>query len=345
MKDSSTDAVRRIAMVGFDGVQILDVTGPLEVFSLAGRLLVERGEAAVPPYEVVLAARHAGPVKASSGLALVASATLAELGEVDTLLIAGGVGRRVAQQDNALLEWLATHAPRARRHGSVCTGALLLARAGLLDGKRATTHWGFLQELAALAPGARIEPDAIFVRDGRLWTSAGVTAGMDMALAMVEQDWGRRLALDVAHQLVMYLKRHGGHSQLSAMLAAQSSSAEGQFRDLVAWILNNLDADLSVECLAQRAEMSIRNFSRRFHEETRLTPAKFVEQTRFDAARRMLAEGDDALDRIAGLCGFGSAETLRRVFVRRTGMSPAAYRLRLQREQAPVTAVAAPRGL
>jgi transcriptional regulator GlxA family with amidase domain len=168
---------------------------------------------------------------------------------------------------------------------------------------------------------------------------------MDMALAMVEQDWGRRLALDVAHQLVMYLKRHGGHSQLSVMLAAQASSAEGQFRDLVGWIFNNLDADLSVECLAQRSEMSIRNFSRRFREETRLTPAKFVEQTRFEAARAMLAEGDDTLERIAGLCGFGSAETLRRVFVRRTGMSPAAYRLRLQREHAPFTAAARPRGL
>jgi transcriptional regulator GlxA family with amidase domain len=345
MKDSAIKAVRRIAMVGFDGIQVLDVTGPLEVFSRAGRLLVERGEADALPYEVVLAARHAGPLKTSSGLALVAGATLAELGEVDTLLVSGGVGTRAALQDDALLEWLATYAPRARRYGSVCTGALLLARAGLFDGKRVTTHWAFLQELAALAPGARIQPDAIYVRDDRLWTSAGVTAGMDMALAMVEQDWGRRLALDVAHQLVMYLQRHGGHSQLSAMLAAQSSSAEGQFRALVGWIHDNVAADLSIECLAQRSEMSIRNFSRRFHEETGLTPAKFVEQTRFEAARRMLAEGDDALEKIAGLCGFGSPETLRRVFVRRTGVSPAAYRLRLQREQAPVTAAAAPRGL
>jgi transcriptional regulator GlxA family with amidase domain len=345
MKDSAIKTVRRIAMVGFDGIQVLDVTGPLEVFSRAGRLLVERGETAAPPYEVVLAARHAGPVKASSGLALVASATLAELGEVDTLLVSGGVGTRAALQDELLLEWLATHAPRARRYGSVCTGALLLARAGLFDGKRVTTHWAFLQELAALAPGARIETDAIYVRDDRLWTSAGVTAGMDMALAMVEQDWGRRLALDVAHQLVMYVQRHSGHSQLSAMLAAQSSSAEGQFRRLVGWIHDNVAQDLSIECLAQRSDMSIRNFSRRFHEETGLTPAKFVEQTRFEAARRMLAEGDDALEKIAGLCGFGSAETLRRVFVRRTGMSPAAYRLRLQREHAPVTALAAPRGL
>jgi transcriptional regulator GlxA family with amidase domain len=345
VKDSAVKTVRRIAMVGFDGIQVMDVTGPLEVFSRAGRLLVERGEADAPPYEVVLAARHAGPIKASSGLALVASATLAELGEVDTLLVSGGAGTRAALQDNALLEWLATHAPRARRYGSVFTGALLLGRAGLLDGKRVTTHWAFLQELAALAPGARIEPDAIFVRDDRLWTSAGVTAGMDMALAMVEQDWGRKLALDVAHHLVMYLQRHGGHSQLSAMLAAQSSSAEGQFRSLVRWIQDNVAEDLSIECLAQRSEMSVRNFSRRFREETGLTPAKFVEQRRFEAARLMLAEGGLALEDIAPLCGFGSAETLRRVFIRRTGLSPAAYRLRLQREQAPVTAAAVPRGL
>jgi len=345
MTDSATGPVRRIAMVGFDGIQVLDVTGPLEVFSLAGRLLVERGEAARPAYDVLLVARSAGPLMTSSGLVLLSHCAFAELGEVDTLLVSGGVGTRAALQDPVLLRWLATHAPRARRYGSVCTGALLLAGAGLLEGRRVTTHWAFMPQLAALAPGASIEPDAIFVRDGRLWTSAGVTAGMDMALAMVEQDWGRRLALDVAHQLVMYLKRHGGHAQLSATLAAQSSSVEGQFRSLVSWIFNNLAADLSIERLAKRSEMSIRNFSRRFREETGLTPAKFVEQARFEAARRMLAEGDDALASIAGHCGFGSAETLRRVFVRRTGMSPAAYRLRLQRQQAPVTDVAASRGL
>jgi transcriptional regulator GlxA family with amidase domain len=345
VKESPPEITRRIAMVGFDGLQLLDVTGPLEVFSLASRLLLEQGRTAVPAYEVVLAARQAGPVTSSSGLALLAACGWERLGPVDTLLVSGGRGVEQALRDGGLVAWLRRAAPAARRFGSVCTGALLLARAGLLDERRVTTHWAFLGRLADMAPAARIQPDAIFVRDGQLWTSAGVTAGMDMALAIVEQDWGRPLALIVARQLVMYLKRPGRHSQYSATLAAQSAGAEGRFRDLMDWVFEHLDKDLSVAALAERVDMSPRHFGRSFKEETGLTPARFVEQARFEAAQRLLAEGDEPLETVAAQCGFGSAETLRRVCHRRTGMSPVAYRLRLQRDGLPRSAERARRGL
>jgi transcriptional regulator GlxA family with amidase domain len=331
--ESPPETTRRVAMVGFDGLQILDVTGPLEVFSLASRLLLEQGRARIPAYEVLLAARRAGPVASSSGLRLVADCSWDRLGPVDTLLVSGGAGVDRALHDGELLQWLRREAPEARRYGAVCTGALLLARAGLLDGRRVTTHWAFLQALAEMAPAARVQPDAIFLHDGRLWTSAGVTAGMDMALAMVEEDWGRSLALEVAQQLVMYLKRPGRHPQFSATLAAQSAVTQGRFRDLTDWIFEHLEEDLSVTALAQHMDMSPRHFSRSFSEEAGVTPAKFVERARFEAARRMLVEGDLALEVVAARCGFGSVETLRRVFHRRTGMAAAAYRLRLQREK------------
>lgn len=332
MKQSPPETTRRVAMLGYDGLQVLDVTGPLEVFSLASRLLLEQGRARVAPYEVMLVAQRAGPVASSSGLVLVADRGWDRLGAVDTLLVSGGAGVGRVLDDGELIAWLRCEAPKARRYGAVCTGALLLARAGLLDGRRVTTHWAFLRSLADLAPTADIQPDAIFVRDGRLWTSAGVTAGMDMALAIVEEDWGRPLALAVAHQLVMYLKRPGRYSQYSAALAAQSSLAQGRFRDLMEWVFEHLDEDLSVKKLAERVEMSPRNLGRSFSEEAGLTPAKFVERARFEAARRLLAEGA-TLESVAARCGFGSAETLRRVFHRRTGMGPAAYRSRLQREE------------
>lgn len=331
MQDDAAQTTRRIAIIGFDGLQVLDVTGPLEVFARASRLLLELGRAVVAPYKVILAARNIGPVTSSSGLVLVAECGWQELGELDTLLVSGGVGTRAALEDEDLIEWLRTGITKARRYGSVCTGAMLLARAGLLDGRRVTTHWAFIQQLAELAPSARIEPDAIFVRDGQLWTSAGVTAGMDMALAMLEEDWGRKVALQVAHELVMYLKRPGGQSQHSARLAAQSLASDGRFKGLAAWIMENLEADLSVRALAERVAMSPRHFGRCFQDELGMTPAKFVERLRFEAAQQLLEERDDSAEQIAARCGFGSAETLRRVFVRRAGVGPAAYRERLRR--------------
>jgi transcriptional regulator GlxA family with amidase domain len=322
---------RRVGMVGFDGIQILDVTGPVEVFSLASRFLFENGHVAEPPYEVLLAARQAGPLRSSCGISLVAGCSLRELGPVDTLLVSGGQGVPAALEDETLVAWLAAEAPLARRYGSVCTGALLLARAGLLAGRRVTTHWAYTGELAELAPTARIEPDAIYVRDQGLWTSAGVTAGMDMALAMVEEDLGRKLALEVARQLVMYLKRPGGQSQYSAPLAAQAVNEDARFQSLVGWIIEHPDEALSVNMLAARMGMSPRHFSRCFREETGLTPAKFVERVRFEAAQRFLAEGDQSLESVAARCGFGSTETLRRVFMRMVGKGPGAYRLGVRR--------------
>jgi transcriptional regulator GlxA family with amidase domain len=324
-----------MAMVGFDGIQILDVTGPIEVFSLASRLLFENGHAAVPPYEVILVAREAGPLRSSSGVSLVASRALHELGPVDTLLVSGGAGVHEALRDEVLVTWLGQQAALARRFGSVCTGALLLAEAGLLAGRRVATHWAYTDRLAALAPDARIEPDAIYVRDQRLWTSAGVTAGMDMALAMVEEDLGRTLALDVARQLVMYLKRPGGQSQYSAPLAAQAVNDDARFQALVAWIIDHPEQELSVTALAARTGMSPRHFSRCFREETGLTPAKFIERVRFEAAQRLLLDSDGALERVAARCGFGSTETLRRVFIRHLGIGPGAYRLGMAREARP----------
>ena len=330
MHDARGCRTRLVAMIGFEGIQVLDVTGPLEVFSRASRLLLEQGKARVEPYRVMLAAREPGSVRTSSGLALVADCAWRDLPEVDTLLVSGGVGTRALLGDERFITWLRERAPRASRHGAVCTGAMLLARAGLLDGRRATTHWAFIRELAELAPTARIEADAIFVRDGALWTSAGVTAGMDMALAMVEQDWGRALALEVAHLLVMHLKRAGGSSQYSASLEAQAKAIDSRFRHLAAWITENLAAELSIPALAEKAQMSPRHFARCFQEEIHITPAKFVERVRFEAARQLLATGDN-LEDVAARCGFGSAETLRRVFLRRAGVGPAAFRLRLQR--------------
>lgn len=331
MQGTANKPTRLIAMVGFERLQVLDVTGPLEVFSRASRLLLEQGKAEVEPYKVLLAARAAGPVSTSSGLALVADCAWRDLPAVDTLLVSGGVGTRALLGDGEFIAWLRRRAPLAARYGAVCTGAMLLARAGLLDDRRVTTHWAFIRDLVELAPSARVEPDAIFMRDDRLWTSAGVTAGMDMALAMVEQDWGRLTALEVAHLLVMHLKRAGGSSQFSASLEAQAKAIDSRFRRLAAWIIDHLDAELSIPALAEKAEMSPRHFARCFHDEVRMTPAKFVERVRFEAAQQLLAGGDDNLEHVAARCGFGSAETLRRVFLRRAGVGPAAYRLRVHR--------------
>lgn len=333
---ASATGTRVMVMAGFDGLQILDVTGPLEVFAQASRQLMDEGRCTVPAYRGHLVARTPGPVATSSGLALVADLGWADVPEeVDTFLVSGGMGTRTAIQEPEFIAWISQQAPRAQRFGSVCTGAMILARAGLLDGKRVTTHCGFTQELARAAPSARVDPDSIFVRDGRLWTSAGVTAGMDMALAMVEEDWGRKLALDVAHALVMYLKRAGGSSQLSTPLEAQALSAQGRFRRLTSWIVDHPAQKLSITALAEQAEMSPRHFARCFHEEFGVTPAKFVERVRLEAARQLLASGHDSVEQVALRCGFGSAETLRRVFIRRMGVGPAAYRLRMQREASP----------
>ena len=327
-------AVRQILMVGFDDAQILDITGPLEVFSRASRLMIEEGLASEPPYRIALTATRRGPIATSSGLSLIAQRSLREWRDpIDTLIVAGGLGVTQAVRDRELSGWIARMASRVRRLCSVCTGAFILAQAGLLNGRGATTHWRWCERLATDYPQVRVETDPIFVRDGNIFTSAGVTAGIDLALALVEQDHGRNIALAVARELVMFLRRPGGQSQFSVQLATQAADRE-PLRELQSYIADNPGADLSVAKLARRAAMSPRNFARVFVRETGITPAEFVERTRVEAARRRLEESSDGIEEIAAGCGFGTRESMRRAFVRRLNVAPSEYRNRFHRSDA-----------
>jgi transcriptional regulator GlxA family with amidase domain len=314
---------RRVVIVGFSAVQGLDVMGPADVFGAATWL-------APPGYSVELVARTPDPIVTASGIALLPQATLSECrGPIDTLIVAGGIGTREVQRDPALIGWLEAAAARSRRVTSVCTGALLLAAAGLLDGRRATTHWEACDLLARKYPRVDVEPDAIFVRDGDVITSAGVTAGMDMALALVEEDLGQSIALQSARELVMYTRRGGGQSQFSNALRAQAATRD-PLRELQEWIVDHLDADLSVPALAARAHMSPRNFARAFRAETGLTPAAYVRGLRVERARSALEAGDLQVDAVARVCGFGTVEAMRRTFRDTLGVGPAAYRARFR---------------
>ena len=298
------------------------------MFACTAEVLAETGRVRTPAYTVELLARQAGPLATSSGLGLVAARGLARVrGGIDTLLVAGGTGTRAALDDRVLRQWLRRMAPRVRRLGSVFSGAFVLAGAGLLDGRRATTHWAWCTELARRFPTVTVESDPIFVRDGNVYTSAGVTAGMDLALALVEEDWGRQIALQVARNLVLFLRRPGGQSQFSAQLAAQAADRE-PLRDLQAWIADHPDADLSVPALARRVAMSPRNFARVFARQVGMTPARFVEAARVEAARRRLEESAHGVDAIAATCGFGTSESMRRAFLRTVRVPPSAYRSR-----------------
>jgi len=318
-------------MLVFPDLQVLDAVGPLEVFARANQVWREHHPDGTDPYELFLAAREAGPVRTSTGFDVVAPYALTEVrGPLDTLVVAGGNGVFAAGRDRALMRWLGRQAPRTRRVASVCTGAFLLAELGVLDGLRVTTHWSACALLQRRYPKLRVDPDPIYVREGRIWTSAGVTAGMDLALALVEDDLGRDVALAVARRLVLFLKRPGGQAQFSAQLAGQIAGRE-PLRDLQAWIAEHPEADLGVEALARRVGMSPRNFARVFTRQVGRTPARFVEETRVEAARRRLEESDDGVDAIAAATGFGSAETLRRAFHRVLHVNPAAYRSRFRR--------------
>jgi transcriptional regulator GlxA family with amidase domain len=318
--------VRRVVIAVFPGVQTLDVTGPAEVLRAATKLHP-------PGYEVTIAAPEAGPLRTSTVTIVPDQPLNACRFPIDTLIVAGGTGTRRAEEDEDLIEWLKEAAKRSRRVTSVCTGAFLLAKAGLLDGRRATTHWASCADLAERYPAVKVEPDPIFVRDGNVATSAGVTAGMDLALAMVEEDLGRDTALAAARWLVLFLKRPGGQAQFSAQLAAQTAD-RAPLRELQAWIPDHLDADLSVPGLARRAGMSDRNFARAFRRETGMTPAAYVEAARVESARIALESGDLPVESIALQAGFGTVETLRRAFRRRVGVSPVDYRSRFRRQAA-----------
>jgi transcriptional regulator GlxA family with amidase domain len=312
----SPDRPRRVAILVFPGFQILDATGPLGAFEIASR---HRPQV----YTVETVAAVAGPVTSSSGLQVLASG-LPDPDEVDTLVVAGGEGSRRARFEPRLRDYLVRAHRRARRVTSVCSGAYLLAEAGLLDGRRATTHWRVAEGFARAYPKVRVEPDRIHVRDGEVWTSAGVTAGIDLALALIAEDHGEALARATAQELVVFLRRPGGQSQYSALLDLAGS--EGRFAELLAWARASLTSPLTVEALAERAKMSPRTFHRAFTAETGTTPAKAVERLRLEAARGLVEQSDRTIDAIAAETGFADPERMRRAFLRAFGQPPQGLR-------------------
>jgi transcriptional regulator GlxA family with amidase domain len=322
--------LRSIHVLAFPDVQLLDVSGPLQVFASANELARQRGLAA--PYAPRVIAAQSKPVISSAGLGLAACPLPSSRERSDTLIVAGGSGVHAASQDVVLTKWLHQHAATSRRVASVCTGAFLLAAAGLLDERRVVTHWAHCDELARRYPTIRVEPDPIYIQDGPIWTSAGVTAGIDLALALVEEDCGRSLALDVARELVVFLKRPGGQAQFSATLLLQKDS--DQFGELHTWIVEHLAADLSIPALAARVGMSERSFMRHYRARTGKTPARAIEQIRTEAALRLLGDTSLPIKRIAARCGFGSEETMRRSLMRVIAVTPQAYRERFADGQA-----------
>lgn len=320
----SPNAARAVEVLAFPDVQLLDVTGPLQAFASANAHVTKAGQP--PPYSISVVAKAGGTVPASAGVALSVHSLPALSWPVDTLIVAGGVGVDAAAEDTEVVSWLRERAANARRTASVCTGAFLLAASGALEGRRAVTHWAYCAELARRFPRVCVESDPIFVRDGSIWTSAGVTAGIDLALALIEEDLGREIALAVARYLVVFLKRPGGQAQFSAALSLQTG--EERFGPLHAWIGDNLSRDLSLSVLAAQARMSERSFSRHYVEATGMTPARAVERMRVEAARLQLSETKAPIKRIAQRCGFGAEETMRRSFIRLLSISPQDYRAR-----------------
>jgi transcriptional regulator GlxA family with amidase domain len=332
-------ARRQVVIVAYPGVQSLDVTGPLEVFAGAQQLIDATGRSE-RGYQVSIVSRDGACLTTSSGLTITPHSGLRDApAPIDTLIVAGGSGCMQAAADSVLIDWVSAACAAARRTVSVCTGAFLLARAGLLDGRRVTTHWAAADELARLHPAVEVDPEPIFVRDGAVWTSAGVTAGMDLALALVEEDLDREAALTISRHLVLFLRRPGNQSQFSAMLSAQQPERE-PLREAVAFLLEQVAEDHSVEKMAARAHMSPRNFARAFREETGVTPARYVERVRLEAARRRLEDTAEPLSAVAAACGFGSAETMRRAFLRAIEVGPAEYRRRFQAHAAPTLTAA-----
>jgi len=329
-----TTRTRRITLLAYEDAQVLDITGPLEVFAAASRVVADRsGEASFPVYRSEIVACSPGPVRMSSGIELVATRSLEAARDdslpIDTLMVPGGMGTRRAVENRDHIAWIRNLAGAARRVASICSGAFLLAEAGLLEGRTVTTHWNNCDDLAKYYPGLRVDPEPIYIKDGKFYTSAGVTAGMDLALALVEEDFGRQVALRVAQLLVMFLKRPGGQSQFSAQLSAQLAERDS-LRELQSYIIENPAADLCVESLAARCAMSPRNFARVFSTEVGSTPARFVETTRVEVARRQLEETRGGIETIARTCGFGSGETMRRAFLRNLHVAPAEYRERFR---------------
>jgi len=318
----SHSEVRRIAILAIPGVQMLDVAGPMDVFSEANNQI-----AGDPKYVVEIIGMDSGPIRALNGTRFMPDASIdMAKGPYDTVLVAGSPGIRDYEENRGLITWLLNCSAQARRVGAVCTGAFLLAHAGLLNGRRATTHWNSATRMSEMFPLIKVDPKPIFIKDGPIYTTAGVTASMDLALALVEEDHSRKVALRVAKELILFVKRPGGQAQFSMHLAAQISE-RGPIRDLQEWIVNNIDEDLSTPALARRIGMSVRNFARLFKRETQMTPGDYVESARVEAAMRILEEGNAPLKVVAGQCGFSDQGGLRRAFMRHLNVPPAEYRV------------------
>ncbi|WP_437010970.1 GlxA family transcriptional regulator [Streptomyces sp. enrichment culture] len=312
---------RTVLVLLFDDVQSLDVTGPVEVFAGAERHTPGT-------YRIRTASLDGAPVRTSSGLTVVPDQALTgDVPRPDTLVVPGGRGTR--DPDPRLIDWLREHGPGVRRLVSVCTGAILAARAGLLDGRRVTTHWAYSDRLAGDHPAVTVDPDPIYIRDGNVATSAGVTSGIDLALTLVEEDLGRDAALTVARHLVVFLRRPGNQAQFSAQLAAQTARRE-PLRELQQWVTEHPGADLSVESLAARASLSPRHFARAFRAETGMTPGRYVDRVRLEHARRLLEDTGDGVEEVSRASGYGTPEAMRRAFVKALGTSPAEYRRRFR---------------
>ena len=315
----------RVAVLVFPGVQMLDAIGPIDILNEGA---IQAGRPGYYSFELI--ALHDTVVKASNGIQFLAHSTLETASDnIDTLLVAGGMHLHALKNDERVSDWLKMQSKIIRRLCSVCSGAFLLAQAGLLDGRRVTTHWNISAKLAKTFPRVQVDQDQIYIKDGAVYTSAGITAGMDLALALVEEDFGRAIALKVAREFVMFLKRPGGQSQFSAHLIAQQSERT-VLTDVQEWALSNISESLSVNELAKRTGMSVRNFSRSFKREIGMTPADFVEQARIDTARRRLEETAEPLKRIATLVGLNDTNSFRRAFSRRLGISPSDYRQRFK---------------
>jgi transcriptional regulator GlxA family with amidase domain len=312
--------MRRVVIVGPPPVQILDVTGPLEVFSN------------VPDYKVEIATPDGSrQLETNRGFSLTGATPIRDvLGPINTLVIAGGPGAESGEYDRVFLDWISDAAARSRRVASICTGAFLLAAAGLLDGRRAATHWNFCDRLARQFPKVIVCPDPIYLRDGSIYTSAGITTGIDLCLALVEEDHGHQTALNVARQLVMYLVRPGGQAQYSHMLSRQAVTSE-PLRELQVWMLEHLRDNLTVENLAERIGMSARHFSRVCLRETTMNPGQFVDRMRVEVAQQMIDSSSMGLKEIADACGFRSADSMRRTFLRVIGITAGEYIERFKR--------------
>ena len=332
-EEAPSPRVRRVVVLATPDAQSLEVAGPMEVFATANARLREAGRERSPRYEVQLASTGEDQhiTSAMSGLQLVATAPWNRLsGEIDTLLVVGGIDIWTGKSNPPLLQWLRRQAKQVRRLGSVCTGAFVLAEAGLLDGRKATTHWCFTNRLKEDYPKIVVDPDPIFIRDGSVVTAAGVASGIDLCLALVEEDLGLDIALGVARTLVLFVRRSGGDRQFSTALAFQNSSRV-PLRELPIWIIENLHRPLTIDRLSSTVNMSVRNFARAFVREFGSTPARFVASVRVDTAKRLLADSDKGEKMIAAECGFGSVDSMQRAFRQQAGPVPSSYRTRRSR--------------